>query len=85
MTTEYKRSRNKHGDPVLTITVTGWHNIFRLNWNLLHAQSEFSAEARKTYQWMRRVVGAKNYDKFDQMMTSGKTRKYSIRPKRSDW
>lgn len=83
--TEYLRTRNEHGDPVLIITVTGWHDIFRLNWNLLHAQVEFSAAASKTFQWMRRSIGAAHYDAFDQSMTGGKTRRYSIRPKREEW
>jgi hypothetical protein len=82
MSAEYRRTRNKHGDPVLVITVTGWHDIFRLNWNLLHAQCEFSASARQTFRWMRRCLGAKRYDAFDQSMTGGKTRAYSIRRKR---
>ena len=84
--TEYERKRNEHGDPVLVITITGWHDIFRLNWNLLHAQCEFSAAARKTFQWMRKSIGAKRYDEFDQSMTGGKTRRYAIRPRYvSDW
>lgn len=81
MSADFKHSRNQHGDPVLTITVTGWHDIFRLQWNLLHAQVEFSAAARKSFQWMRRSLGAKRYDTFDQSMTGGKTIAYSIRPK----
>lgn len=81
MSTEYQRSRNEHGDPVLTITVTGSHDIFRLNWNLLHAQCEFSDAARKTYQWLRRVMGAANYDYLDQSLTGGKTKRYAVRAK----
>lgn len=83
MAAEFKHSRNRHGDPVLTITVVGWHDIFRLQWNLLHAQCEFSEAARKSFQWMRRCLGPARYDAFDQSMTGGKTRRYSIRPKRS--
>lgn len=83
MSAEFKHSRNKHGDPVLTITVVGFHDIFRLQWNLLHAQVEFSAAARKSFQWMRRSLGAARYDAFDQSMTGGKTKRYAIRPRRS--
>ena len=82
MSAIFKHSRDEHGDPVLTITVTGWHDIFRLQWNLLHAQCEFSAAARKSCQWMRRSLGAARYDTFDQSMTGGKTIAYSIRPRR---
>ena len=83
MSTITKRSRDKNGDPVLTITVTGFHDIFRLSWNLLHAQVEFSAEARRTFQWIRRSLGASRYDTFDQSMTGGKTIAYSIPRRRS--
>lgn len=85
MSTEYKRSRNKHGDPVLTITVTGFHDIFRLSFAMLHAQVEFSEAARKSFQWMRRSLGASRCDAFDQSMTGGKTRRYAIRPKREEY
>lgn len=77
----WTRTRNEHGDPVLTITIVGWHDIFRLCWNLLHAQVEFSAESRKVFQWMRRSLGAKRYDEFDRSMTGGKTKQYAIRPR----
>jgi hypothetical protein len=81
MSTTYKRSRTKHGDPVLTITVVGWHDIFRVTENLLHAQCEFADASRKTLQWMRRGLGASRYDAFDKSMTGGKTRRYAIRPR----
>ena len=85
MSAHFKHSRSRDGEPVLTITVTGWHDIFRLQWNLLHAQMEFSAAARKSFQWMRRSLGAAKYDAFDKSMTGGKTIAYSIRPRRRDW
>lgn len=79
MTTEYKRGRDQHGTPVLTITITGAHDIFRLNWALLHAQCEFSEAASKTYQWLRRVMGADRFDNVDRSLTGGKAKRYSIR------
>ncbi len=85
MSTTTERTRNEHGDPVLTITVVGFYDIFRLSWNLLGAQVEFSEQARKTFQWMRRSLGASRFDEFDQSMTGGKTRPYSIRPKGREW
>lgn len=85
MSATYQRARNEHGDLVLTITVVGWHDIFRLTWNHLHAQVEFSADARKTFQWMRRALGAKQFDAIDRSLTGGKVRPYSIRPKGRDY
>ena len=85
MATTYRRTRNKHGDPVLHITVTGAHDIFRLNWNLLHAQCEFSAAARKTYQWLRRSMGAPSFDYLDKSLTGGKAKRYAMRPRKEEW
>lgn len=79
MSAEYRRTRNQHGDPVLHITVTGAHDIYRLNWNLLHAQCEFSEAARGTYRWLRRVMGAPSFDHLDQMLTHGKAKRYAVR------
>ncbi len=79
MSAECRRSRNQHGDPVLTITVTGSHDIYRLNWNLLHAQCEFSEAARATYQWLRRVMGAGPFDGLDKALTGGKAKVYAVR------
>lgn len=81
MATEYKRRTNEFGDPILTITVTGSHDIYRLNWNLLHAQCEFSEGARKTYRWLRRSMGAKYFDHLDQSLTGGKAKRYAVRPR----
>lgn len=85
MSAEYRRTRNQHGDPVLIITVTGSHDIFRLNWNLLHAQCEFSAEARGTYRWLRRVMGAGPFDYLDKSLTGGKAKRYAMRVRRESW
>lgn len=82
MSTTYKRGRNEHNDPVLTITVTGAHDIFRLNWNHLHAQCEFSDAARDTYAWLRRVMGAGRFDYLDKSLTGGKAKPYSMRRRR---
>lgn len=78
MSTEYKRTTNHHGDQVLVITVTGWHDIFRLSYSLLHAQVEFSAAARDTFRWLRRRLGADAFDRVDQSLTGGKVKPYAM-------
>jgi len=82
---DYRRTTNEHGDQVLTITVTGAHDIFRLNWNLLHAQCEFSASARDTYRWLRRAMGAGRFDYLDKQLTGGKAKPWAMRVRGERW
>lgn len=77
------RTRNSGGDPVWTITVTGWHDIFRLAWNLVHCQVEFVKHGSKALQWQRQANGAESFDRFDQSMTGGKAKRWSIRTRES--
>ena len=79
MSVAYTRGRNEHGDGVLIITVTGWHDIYRLTFNHLNAQSEFFEGACKTFKWMRRAVGAPNFDALDKSLTGGRAKRYSTR------
>lgn len=81
MSHELKFTRNEHGEIVVNFTITGWHDAFRWAFHMLHGQVEFGAEGRRVLQRMRRDVGAKRYDEFDRMMTGGKTRAHSIRPR----
>lgn len=85
MSIETRHARNRHGDPVLTITITGWHDIFRTSWNFCHDQVEFVDKGSKALQWMRRSLGAKKYDAFDKSMTGGKSKRWSIRPRGASW
>jgi hypothetical protein len=75
---------NEHGEPVVTFTVVGVHDIFRWAWHMVHGQVEFGRDGAHCLQHLRRRLGPKRYDEFDQTMTGGKSRSYSIRPKR-DW
>lgn len=83
MSATYERTRNKAGDPVWVITITGWHDIFRMAWNLVHCQVEFCEAGSRTLQWMRRSVGARNFDRFDESMTGGKAKRWSTRRRSS--
>ncbi|MFT3873458.1 MAG: hypothetical protein QM714_12575 [Nocardioides sp.] len=83
MSAAYKHTRNAAGDPVWVITITGWHDIFRMAWNLVHCQVEFCEAGAKALQWMRGATGAESFDRFDQSMTGGKAKRWSIRPRES--
>lgn len=53
----HRLSRNEHGEPVLTITLVGWHSIHRFAYNLLGHQCEFAEMGRKILRSHRRTVG----------------------------
>lgn len=63
---------NEHGEAVATITVTGVHDIYRLHINLMSAQIEFGAVARRCFVWMRKRMGAKKFDEFDRSLGGGR-------------
>lgn len=44
-------------DPIVVITIVGWHDIHRLAYNMLGWQVEFSAMGRKILKSHRRAVG----------------------------
>lgn len=76
-----RHTRNKHGEPVWTIELTGWHEIIRFANNLLYQQVEFGAIGRKALQWSRKSLGAK---RFEQAITlyygeEGKRRDAAVR------
>lgn len=57
--------------PRLTIVAEGWHDIYRLQANLLTAQTEFSYGARKTFRWMFKAIGRDSFVAFDRSMNRG--------------
>ena len=63
---------DEYGNPVATITVTGMSDIYRLQINMMGAQIEFGALARKCFVWMRKRMGAKKFDEFDRSLTGGR-------------
>jgi hypothetical protein len=52
---------NEHGDPTLTVTVVGSHDVFRFADHLTRGQVEFAALGFKTQAGMKRKWGAKAY------------------------
>jgi len=57
-----RHSRNRHGEPVWTIELTGWHEIIRFANNLLYHQTEFMTIGQKALSWSRRSLGAKRFE-----------------------
>lgn len=59
---EYKATRNKHGEPVVTITLTGGHEIHRFAYNLLKHQCEFARMGTRILKGQRRRMGKERWD-----------------------
>lgn len=57
-------TRNHHGEPVWTITLTGWHEITRFAANLLYQQVEFARIGSKALRWQRRAMGAARFERY---------------------
>lgn len=67
---------NGNGDPVLTIRITGFHDIFRLAWNLIHAQIEFMEIGRHGMRYTARSLGKGRFAAMDKSMTGGEVVKH---------
>lgn len=57
MSVENKMRTNAFGEPMLTITVVGSHDIYRLAWHLEHGQVEFVEQGRNIRTKLRRHLG----------------------------
>lgn len=68
---EHELTTTATGDPVLTITVTGGSDIFRLSHHLMKGQIEFGKLAREIFVWLRRRWGVRAFRRVDQEMTGG--------------
>jgi len=51
-----------HGDPRLTITLVGHHDLFRFAVNMLDDQCEFAEAGRKSLAQLRDHVGPDRFD-----------------------
>ncbi len=50
-------SRNAAGDPVLTVTVTGSHDVYRFGWYLTRNATDHARLGRNILRSFRRQVG----------------------------
>lgn len=68
-------STNEHGEPVLTIEVTGHHDIYRFAHHLLTGQSEFAAIGRKAIAAQKRGLGTAVWRRLDKFFGGDEFRK----------
>lgn len=81
MSTQVEIGRDEHGDVKLTYTILGGHDVMRWCYHMLHGQVEFCRDASTILQRLRRWWGAKAFDRYDQTLTGGRMKRYSIRPR----
>lgn len=68
--------KNQHGEPVLTVKVTGDGEIFRFAYHLAQGQIEFGAVGRSAFRYLRRQWGIGRFKDHDQRMTGGRVVKW---------
>lgn len=57
MSVRNRMTTNVYGDPVLTITVEGTHDVYRLALHLERGQVEFAKQGRNVLTKLRRHLG----------------------------
>jgi hypothetical protein len=70
--TEMSLRQNKHGEPVLTIRVTGDAEIFRHAFYMAHGPVEHLGLAMRVFRYLRRRWGISRFKEHDQRITGGK-------------
>jgi hypothetical protein len=55
-------TRNRWGDPVLTIRVEGTHDVYRLSKHLERGQVEFARLGRLSLRSLRRQLGRTSFE-----------------------
>ena len=71
MSTE-KRVTFAHGEPVVTVTITGWDDAFRFAWAMAHLQCDFSDVGRRVAGSLQRKLGAKRFREWQSKFTGNK-------------
>lgn len=67
--------KNKHGEPVWTIRVTGTWEIFRFAYHLVQGQVEFMRMGDRAFRYLRRRMGRASFVEHDVRMTGGRIEK----------
>jgi hypothetical protein len=71
VSTEKRVTFNDRDEPVVVITITGWHDAFRFAWALGHLQVEFADLGRRIGGSLRRRLGAAEFRRLHRTFTSG--------------
>jgi hypothetical protein len=81
--TEVTLRQNKHGEPVMTIRVTG-NEIFRFAYYMAHGPVDHLTIAMKVFRYLRRRWGVAQFKEHDRRLTGGKVveRGWQIEPRR---
>lgn len=72
MATDKRVTFNEHGEPVVTLTITGWHDAFRFAWAISHLQCDFADVGRRIAGSLRRRIGAKAFADYQERFTSNR-------------
>lgn len=70
--TEVTIKQNRHGEPVMTIRVTGGGEIFRHAFYMAHGPVEHLSYAMRAFRYLRRRWGAGPFREHDKRITGGK-------------
>lgn len=73
----YRHYRNQHGEPVWTITIVDWHDIFRFSVNMLEQQCEFITAGSKALQWCRRSLGRSRFEQLNNSLSGKGTQRHA--------
>lgn len=55
-------TKNEHGEPVLTVTVTGFHDAYRFADGMTRLQCEFAHHGRNRIASLRRLCSRENWE-----------------------
>lgn len=66
---------NEHGDPVMTLTITGVHDVFRFAHHLTRGQCEFADVGQRVLRRLKRRMGSPRYGAYDESM-HGTSKRY---------
>jgi hypothetical protein len=70
--TEVTIRQNQHGEPVMTIRVTGAGEIFRFAYYMAHGPVDHLTHALRAFRYLRRHWGKQAFAEHDKRITGGK-------------
>lgn len=68
---EVSMRQNQHGEPVMTIRVTG-NEIFRFAYYMAHGPVDYIGYSMQAFRYLRRRWGSKAFREHDRRLTGGK-------------
>jgi hypothetical protein len=74
--TELSIRQNQHGEPVMTIRVTGGSEIFRFAYYMAQGPVDHLSYAARAFRYLRRRWGSQVFKTHDKAITGGSVVKY---------